>query len=146
MKVIKTIKDLKIFIDEFDNYRFYSSTSTVYFEYSYSHYADQEVEVEGEALAFLLKEEAEEEAERKNRQTPEEKAWEAEEKARLFKNKNGGLFEFRCFAERKWFVYQIQATSLDDAERIGWEKVAKETAHWKGGSVTRRSCYFYSCE
>lgn len=146
MEQITTMKELNIFIQEFDNYSFNSDNSTVFFSSSYSHYADQELRVEGEALEFLLKEEAEEEAERKNRQTPEEKEWEAAEKARLYKNKNGGLFEFRCFAKnREWFVYQIQADSLDDAERIGWELLAKDTAHWKR-CADRRNCYHWDCE
>ena len=61
-KIIKTMEELNIFIDEFDNYLFNSNNSTVFFRNSYSHYADQEHKVEGEALAFLLEEEAEEKA------------------------------------------------------------------------------------
>lgn len=82
MEQITTMKELNIFIQEFDNYSFDSDNSTVFFQNSYSHYADQEHNVEGEALAFLLEEEAEEDRALEERLRAARERLEAERKYR----------------------------------------------------------------
>lgn len=147
-KIIKTMEELNIFIDEFDNYCFNSDESTVFFRNSYSHYADQEHKVEGEALAFLLEEEAEEKAheEEESRklhaileaEAREEEEYRKEIEAQAFKEKNGGFFVFKCDAVFAEFEYDLFAKSLDDAIRIGWEELAKE-------GLSKKDCYYWDC-
>lgn len=142
---ITTIEELKIFIEEFDHYCFNSYHSTVFFSYSYSQYANQTCNVEGEALEFLLSEEAASEKRRAEEIRLEEEREKAEKEAQAFKYANGGVFEFAAFANGRWFDYEFAANTLEDAERIGWEKLEKDTAHWKGGSANLFSVKCWYC-
>ena len=151
-KIITTKTDLVKIID--DPYYFFHSASSTLEVMDEPSSTLLEYKVEGEALDLMI---ALVEGKRKafeeyvfiscEAHYQEKKA--AEEKARAEienKNKNVGAFSFRCMASGKWFEYKIQADSLADAERVGWENLAKDTAHWKYGSAKRWSVSSWSCK
>lgn len=151
-KVIKTKEELVKIIDDLF-YFFYPESSTLKVgDDLYS--MTLEYRVEGEALDLMMglyegTHKAFEdyvfiscEAHYQEKQAAEEKARAEIEN----KNKNGGVFEFRCLARGKWFEYKLQASSLADAERIGWEKLDQDTRHWKYGSAKRWSVTSWACK
>lgn len=137
----------KIFkiINDYIYYAFDSSSSTL--EAGDDLDSSVYFNVKGEALNFLISlEEADEKALTELIFFSVEDDEEEEKKQKEFKEKNGGLFVFRCMASGKVFAYEIQANSLAEAERIGWEKLAQDTRHWKYGSAKSWSVSSWSCE
>ena len=133
-KVIKTKVDLVKIIDDLF-YFFYPQSSTLKVgDDLYS--MTLEYRVEGEALDLMI---ALDEG--------EEKAFEEFifMLAEADYQEKQEVFVFRCMARGKWFEYKNQASSLADAERIGWEKLAQDTRHWKYGSAKSWSVSSWSC-
>ncbi|NCB03788.1 MAG: hypothetical protein EOM67_16775 [Spirochaetia bacterium] len=143
-KVIKTKVDLVKIIDD-PYYFFYPESSTLkVWDGLYRETTFREYKVEGEALELMMgldegKHESFEEYVFISCEAHYQEKKAAEEKERK-------EFEFRCLASGKWFEYKLQASSLADAERIGWEKLAQDTAHWKYGSARSWSVTSWSCQ
>jgi hypothetical protein len=141
-QIIKTKVDLIKIIADYPYYFFYSSSSTL-------EVMDEpsstllEYKVEGEALDLMI---ALDEGKRKAFEEYVFISCEAHYQEKKAAEEKAKVFVFRCMASGKWFEYKLQASSLSDAERIGWEKLVQDTRHWKYGSAKRWSVSSWSCE